>query len=86
MSTTETPLRIEQRPSDQVHRRDYAGNGFRPAPCRYCGRPTVEDLAYSPLAQSQLGYCHACRKLLTRVAEPLEPVFGSRRIHERTTT
>ncbi|MFO7897884.1 MAG: hypothetical protein R6V58_02365 [Planctomycetota bacterium] len=74
MRTTDRRLRIEQRPSNEVHRRDYGNGPARSAPCRYCGRPTVEDVAFSAQAGRYLGYCHSCRRMLAGTPEPIEAV------------
>ena len=75
MLATDERVRIEQRPSDQVHGRDYADEPAEWAPCRYCGHPTVENLSFSAVAKRRLGRCHACLWLLHGQPEPLEAEF-----------
>ncbi len=75
MLATDERIRIEQRPSDQVHGRDYPNEPAERAPCRYCGRPTVENLSFSAVAKRRLGRCHACLWLLRGQPDPLEAEF-----------
>ena len=75
MPRTERRIRIEQRPSDQVHGKSYSNGKAQRVPCRYCGRPTVEDPAYSAYAKSYLGCCHRCRTLLAGQPENLADEF-----------
>ena len=72
-------LVIEQRPSDEVHRRHYGNGPLVTAPCRYCGRPTVENLAFSAIAKRRLGRCYACLRLLRGQPDPLEAAFWPKR-------
>ena len=79
MPRTERRIRIEQRSSDQVHRKSYSNGKAQRVPCRYCGRTTVEGLMYSAHAGRYLGYCHSCRTALAGTPEPVDTVHGPSR-------
>ena len=84
MLATEERLQIEQRPSDEVHARYYGNGVVELAPCRYCGRPTVENLAYSAIAGRRLGRCYACVRLLRGQPEPIAAEFWAKRDSAKT--